>query len=353
MERFRWITFIALFTIIIVSTLSAEAAKCISAGKLVDCETPFGDNPLSGTAEELWGEAGRAAYVSAAEIMNKRSPTGSALPDPMKRILRPHFGGLVDRVTIHWATPLLDEWSAARFGIRVSDTESAGQAYGHEIFIKAPSRINAVNLSVIAHEMVHSEQFERYDSSLSNFGYHYFKKYKQAGQNYANNALEVEARNKADSIPLPLGDFDGDGYRDDVYWIEGRQMHVTLSNDQDFLVPANIPYDANNGYWLPGDFNGDGKMDLLHMVTNGVAKPNYCHVHFSNGTQGFRAPTKFAFPCSGKAPCGYNITFGVWEAMHIDRDGKTDLKHNPKLPDNRRHCWYSKGDGSFELNACP
>lgn len=307
----------------------------------------------TGASEEVWGEAGRLAYVSAAEIMNKRSPTGSALPDPMKTILRPYFGGLVDRVTIHWGTPLLDEWAAARFRISVTDIESAGQTYGYDIFIRAPAGINEGNISVIAHEMVHSEQFERYEASLSNFGYHYFKKYKQAGQDYANNGLEEEARNKESTIPLPVGDFDGENYLDDVYWIEGTQMHVTLSSGRDILVPANMPYNAKNGFWLSGDFNGDGVTDLLHMVTNGVSKPNYCHVHFSNGNGGFRAPTRFVFPCSGKAPCGYNILLGNWIAQDIDGDGTTDLKHNPKLPDNRRHCWFSKGDGSFQLSGCP
>ena len=42
----------------------------------------------AGASEELWGEAGRVAYVAAARIMQRRSPTGQPLDDRMKYVLR-------------------------------------------------------------------------------------------------------------------------------------------------------------------------------------------------------------------------------------------------------------------------
>ncbi len=138
------------------------------------------------------------------------------------------------------------------------------------------------------------------------------------------------------------------------YGVRGRQMHVTMSNGGDIVVPANIPdYRADFGFWLSGDFNGDRIMDLLHMVTTGVGDPNYCHVHFSDGNGGFRGPTRFDFPCAANPQCDYNIRLGNWSAEDIDGDGSTDFKHNPQLPDNRRHCWLSLGNGDFQLQACP
>lgn len=49
--------------------------------------------------------------------MSKRSPTGEPLSEEYKAVLRPYFGQTVDKVTIHWTTPPLDEWAADNFKI--------------------------------------------------------------------------------------------------------------------------------------------------------------------------------------------------------------------------------------------
>ena len=157
---------------------------------------------LEGLSEEAWGEAGRIAYVSAAATMARRSPTGESLDASLKNALRPHFGGLVDRVTLHWGTPGLDKWSANKIGINLSGTESDGQTYGRDIYLdlQKPSSYSQYVVKLIIHEMVHSAQYKKWGSSLSNFGYHYFKNYKKAGQNYENNPLEKEAKERANSL---------------------------------------------------------------------------------------------------------------------------------------------------------
>lgn len=151
-------------------------------------------------------------------------------------------------------------------------------------------------------------------------------------------------------------DFDGDKCAD-TYRIENGKMMVKFSKNGRYAqVPSNIPdYNAELGFWLFGDFNGDGVTDLLHMVTKdaGGGRLDYNHVHFSDGNGGFRAPTKFSFPCAANPQCDYNTSLGNWTARDIDSDGKTDLEHNPHASDNRKHCWFSLGDGGFQLRGCP
>lgn len=151
-------------------------------------------NP-AGVSEELWGEGGRFAYPAAAAIMAKRSPTGEPLSDPYKAALRPYFGSVVDSVTIHWATPPLDEWAADNFSISLEDTDTEAQTYGHDIYVRFSKgeKDGEDELSTFAHELVHVQQFEKYDSSYANFGYHYFKEYKQAALSYERIDMEEEA----------------------------------------------------------------------------------------------------------------------------------------------------------------
>jgi hypothetical protein len=148
----------------------------------------------AGVAEEAWGEAGRRLYPEAARVMSKRSPTGEQIDRDMKDQLRPKFGELVNKVTLHWGTPPLDEWADPRFGIRLSSSDTEAQTYGYNIYIRYRKGQKDVDvLRILSHEMMHVKQFERYDKSLSNFGYHYFKEYKKANENYAKNKLEKEA----------------------------------------------------------------------------------------------------------------------------------------------------------------
>ncbi|QDT98026.1 hypothetical protein [Gimesia aquarii] len=164
-------------------------------------------------SEELWGEAGRVAYVTAAKIMAKRSSTGEALPANIKHKLRPFYDDLVDRVTVHWGTPTLDEWAAAKFKVRLTDTESDAQTYGYDIYTRWQKGEHSDEdvCDLMSHELMHSRQYERFRKSLSNFGYQYFKEYKRSNQNYRNNKLEVEAYEKAPHC-VSLGVTKSDGY---------------------------------------------------------------------------------------------------------------------------------------------
>jgi hypothetical protein len=165
-----------------------------------ELKTGIGNLNPAGVSEELWGEGGRLAYTSAAAVMSKRSPTGEPLSDAQKSALRPYFCALVDKVTVHWATPPLDEWAANNFRVRLDDPETVAQTYGYDIYFKYRSGEYDSELPTIVHELVHVQQFEKYGSSFSNFGYHYFKNYKKANLNYLNNDMEVEANQREDSF---------------------------------------------------------------------------------------------------------------------------------------------------------
>jgi hypothetical protein len=143
------------------------------------------------------------------------------------------------------------------------------------------------------------------------------------------------------------GDFNGDGKTDLVHIVDWNYLHVWISNgDGTFDIknryPAQNGYSFNNdaGYNITvGDFNGDGKSDLFHVV-NG----NYAHVLLSKGDGNFDVKNRFP------AQNGYDLVGGAkfkFLAGDFNGDGKTDMAHI--VNDNYLHIWMSKGDGSFEI----
>ncbi|NEO00909.1 MAG: hypothetical protein F6K50_37455 [Moorea sp. SIO3I7] len=168
-----------------INDIRREIQNCFSGGcdpgRLIDIGIPV---------EEIWGEAGRGAYRAAAEWMRTNNSSGRSLDNFQKRYLRPHFGDLVDRVRVTYNANLLDEWSA--FGYKISQGSGA-QAYCDQIYVNDSYRSSDTNqLVLLAHELIHSQQCQRHGGYYG-FGYHYFKEYKKANQNYRNNKLEQEA----------------------------------------------------------------------------------------------------------------------------------------------------------------
>lgn len=158
---------------------------------------------------ELWGQAGRHAYPTAAAMMISRSPKGIELSDDLKEVLRKYYGTTVDRVKIHWGVEPLDKWAAARFHIELESVDTTAQTFGYNIYIqqRQPDRISDEIIDTLAHELVHVDQYERFGSTLSNFGYHYFKEFKRGGQKYENNRLEIEADDRAGHIVVNVNTF--------------------------------------------------------------------------------------------------------------------------------------------------
>jgi len=138
------------------------------------------------------------------------------------------------------------------------------------------------------------------------------------------------------------GDFNGDGKTDLIHIVvEKNYIHPwkSLGNGQ-FEIGKVLPppgYQIGRGTWVAADFNGDGKSDLIHLVSNS----NYIHTWKSLGNGQFEIG-KFS------APSDYQVERGSWLAADFNGDGKTDLVHLVN-DTNYIHPWKSLGDGQFEV----
>lgn len=148
----------------------------------------------------------------------------------------------------------------------------------------------------------------------------------------------------------PAIDFDGDGLTD-RYWFQGTTIVVALGAGGSGTTPLSSDYNTSLGVWREGDFNGDGKTDLAHIVFNGVNDPNYVHVHFSGGNGRFISPTYFNFRLEANPQQDYKTSIGYWRAEDYDGDRKTDLIHETGRI--RIHRWKSLGNGRFEIHDWP
>ncbi|MDV2994617.1 MAG: hypothetical protein N4J56_004271 [Chroococcidiopsis sp. SAG 2025] len=145
-------------------------------------------------AEETWGQAGIVAYPAAARWMRTNNGSGRALDDLQKQYLRIYFGDLVDQVAIVYNAKLMDGWLYADFKIDIGQVDAIAQTYCDRIYVEGSYKSSdPVQLSLLAHELVHSMQCERLGGTTQ-FGYLYFKEFKRAGQSYKDNKLETEAK---------------------------------------------------------------------------------------------------------------------------------------------------------------
>ncbi|MBZ5725198.1 MAG: VCBS repeat-containing protein [Acidobacteriia bacterium] len=140
------------------------------------------------------------------------------------------------------------------------------------------------------------------------------------------------------------GDFNGDGKTDILHAVQGRDYaHIWMSNGNGtFNVGTFRPwagYGIPNGLWMTGDFNGDGKTDVLHAVQG----TDYVNVWLSNGNGTFTV--KSFSPWSG-----YGIPNGVWLTGDVNGDGKTDIVHAVAGTDYA-NVWLSNGNGTFTVSS--
>jgi Ca2+-binding RTX toxin-like protein len=174
--------------------LDAAGSKFRTFVPIEKVKSPSGTDVISAfTSESQWGNFGKLAYPAAALKILRDNPFGSALTDVQKGYLRPYFGSLVDRVSIHYNALLLNELGYGQDfpKVRLSNTE--GQTFGLNIYISEPEENSLAQLSLIAHELIHSLQYERRGSSLVAFGEDYFRGYHSGGLKYDNNPMEKEA----------------------------------------------------------------------------------------------------------------------------------------------------------------
>jgi len=140
------------------------------------------------------------------------------------------------------------------------------------------------------------------------------------------------------------GDFNGDGKKDLVHLVTNNDYANvwTSTGDGTFDVKSFSPwpgYNMGNGYFLAADINGDGKTDLVHVVTN----TDYVNVWISKGDGTFDVKSFSPWP-------GYAMDHGYFLAADINGDGKTDLIHVVTNTDYV-NVWISKGDGTFDVKS--
>jgi hypothetical protein len=140
-----------------------------------------------------------------------------------------------------------------------------------------------------------------------------------------------------------VADVNGDGKDDLLHMCCANYMHTWLSlGNGNYDVRTFSPwagYGIQNGKWLVGDFSGDGKDDVVHVVNN----TDYVHPWYSNGDGSFVVHT---FRPWG----GYNVTNGEWLVGDLDEDRRMDLVH-VVYNTSYVHQWRSLGNGGFSIGS--
>lgn len=155
--------------------------------------------PAGGKADVVEGAFVRGACLpamSAAYLSTRaRSPGGQPLSASQKRALRPIFAGnehLLDEVRVSWEASLYDSWSVGGYDIVVGSTNA--QAFGSEIFIDDPEKPgDPSQLALLAHEITHSWQAERYGGA-GPFYEEYCRQFYRADFSYRDIPDEIQAR---------------------------------------------------------------------------------------------------------------------------------------------------------------
>jgi subtilisin family serine protease len=162
---------------------------------------------------------------------------------------------------------------------------------------------------------------------------------------------------RGDKVDIIPGDFNGDGKTDVIRqeklgWIDGnRDTEVYLSNgDGTFANPFEITdmkaFDGRKVDIIPGDFNGDKKTDIIRQERN-VWIDGYrdTEVYLSNGDGTFASPTSIT---DMKAFDGRQVEIIPGD---FDGDGKADIirqERNSWIDGYRdTEVYLSNGDGTF------
>src|SRR5207245_972421 len=92
-------------------------------------------------------------------------------------------------------------------------------------------------------------------------------------------------------------------------------------------------YGMQLGSWLTGDFNGDGRTDLLHLCC-----ADYANVWLARATGGFTLSPFHPWT-------GYGMQSGSWLTGDFNGDGRTDLFH--LCCANYANLWLAQANGGF------
>ncbi len=144
-----------------------------------------------------------------------------------------------------------------------------------------------------------------------------------------------------DSAP-ESGDFDGDGRTDLIHICCADYAHIYYFNTNGtFIRYTFLPwagYGMQSGDWRFGDFNGDGRTDILHLCC-----PDYANLFLATTVRGTFTRVFFQpWP-------NYGMQTGVWRVGDFDADGRSDLAHMCCI--DYGNIFYSNGGTTFSRYA--
>jgi hypothetical protein len=136
-----------------------------------------------------------------------------------------------------------------------------------------------------------------------------------------------------------VGDFNGDGRSDLVHLCCADYADLWFGQADGSFVHGNLlqpgsGYGLQPGTWRVGDFNGDGRSDLFHACC-----AEYGHVWFGQA-DGTMVQTQFLSPGSG-----YGMQNGNWRVGDFNGDGRSDLAH--LCCADYADLWFGQADSSF------
>lgn len=150
-------------------------------------------------AAEAWGRAGSIGYPAAAARMHLNNPERYWLTDYQKKKLRPLYGKLVDQVAVSYGAKMMEQWTIAGKTVQLSEP-SGGQTFGLRIYLSGAYKArDEEQIKLLAHELMHTQQYVRFGGTLGAFGYYYFKAFYLDGLDYDANRLEKEAEKAEDA----------------------------------------------------------------------------------------------------------------------------------------------------------
>ncbi len=135
------------------------------------------------------------------------------------------------------------------------------------------------------------------------------------------------------------GDFDGDGKTDLMHIWGGDTVNIWRSDGKGgFSLSGFQPwpgYGTSSGFWRTGDFNGDHQTDLIHLWGQHEA-----NMWWSLGNGSFSVLPASPWP-------GYGMQTGSWWPIDVNGDGLTDLVH--LCCGSSANVWLFTGGGNFVL----
>ncbi|MBQ49181.1 MAG: hypothetical protein CMP10_17520 [Zetaproteobacteria bacterium] len=247
---------------------SAMGYNCIDSCTKQSSEA-WGQNPARYSACKLYqaqrcwdynlesitcGNVMSGVYPVGAETTAARNAGKPArtISRPDKKILRPIFGDLVDRVTITYGANLLSQLDF----IGLFQTAGA-QTFGTRIYLEKTREYftneQLEHIELLAHELVHSQQWLTRGESLSNFGRDYGTGFCKAGSSYDDNKMEAEARSyETKARALALAEWDK----------TDKPVNVRLCNNSDYSSLFAATHVSPIGFYLVDPSYAKGWMEI-------------------------------------------------------------------------------------------